>query len=245
MNYVSNSEITDFLTRLKHTCDADVHGGMLAFAQKAMVERGFFEAAPKRVDPLAPFPTDWRALQTSIYDNGAPAPPKRKRGKLPRSTTRYGLSMRAWTRAEIDFSRATQIAWQANAYLWDHASAVRIVEEIATDRMTDQATVDLMRDTVEGLGADWLFAIPVNKVAGLGTHWHKRHIIALDMSTGQPGDLAFMTPGTQHFISETKWADVQSNGKPFKPNTKTGSTCIAQAREANLGCEALLAPWIS
>lgn len=229
---MNNHEIIQAVAGIKSAIEADKHGGVRDFFFRRLIEAGILDSMPETaLDPNRPFPSDWSAMQISIFDNGEPEPPKRKRRTIQRTKMRWGGNIKAWTRKRIDFRDHAQIAWQHNFYLWGHDIAERVASELLAERYIDDASADLMGQCVSNCGDTWRFGIPLLREAG--SRWQRSHIVMAELGeNGFPSRFAMTTPGG-HFVTDA-FVDEMSNGLPLMGNA------IAQARLAR---HEALSPW--
>lgn len=229
---MTNQEIVQAIARIKCAIDADKHGGLRDFFFRRLIDVGILDTMPEvALDPNRPFPVDWTAMQISIFDNGEPEPPKRKRPTIQRTKMRWGGNIKAWTRKQIDFRDRAQIAWQHNFYLWGHDISLRVAHELLAERYIDQASVDLMSKCVSHCDAKWRFGIPLLRSAG--SRWQRSHIVGAEIGENSfPSQFAMITPDDQ-YLTEA-FVNEMSNGSALTGNA------IAQARLAR---HESFAPW--
>lgn len=214
---INNADAIRYLNDIKESCDADQHGGMMHYMRTKMVEMGFFDSMPENTqNSYRSCPGEWTAFQFAIFDNGEVAKPKRKRNYIERTKMRYGGQIKVWTRDQINFKVPSQIAWKANVYLWDHTIAVQVATELHQQKLVCADTLSDMRQMWSNLGAGWMYAIPVLKTRDAGTRWMQGHVLAVEMTSGKPGRIAFSGPGTQFTGSE--WSEQDASGNDLADN---------------------------
>jgi hypothetical protein len=186
-----------------------------------------YETAINAAKVFEPMPARFRALQMTFHNNGEVAPPT-NRSKVPRPmVTRYNIDLKCWTRdGKIDFSTKGkgQVNWQARAYLWPRADAMRYVSHVRDQNSVGSATVEKMEGLVSFFGndPDLYLSVPVYrrpKIAGGGLNWFDQTFIVAKVENHVPVAVWVVHPEAGMVVQTVDYPNafsaLQSTGEDF------------------------------
>lgn len=244
MTYMSNQEITDFVSSMAMAIEADKHGGVRNHFFRELLKVRLIDAMPETtLDPFRPCPGDWTAIQLAWFDNGDPKEVRKRyikgkdgkrREKIQRTTMRFGGNIKVWTRDKINFSNAKTVSWQGNFHCWTAEQARSIVRDLLDEGYIDEATVDLIDQVTAKNDPTQRFSIPLLKTTQ-GTRWMKGHVIGTMIGEdGLPTAASLLFPDCEPVVTLEDLADCLPNGEAFFKNV---------IRQARIGRNSDFGPW--
>lgn len=187
----------------------------------------------------APMPFGPAAIQVSIWDNWLGDKPRKSKPH------RWGVTIKVWTDAEIDFRDTSAVDWNGTATLMD-ATALRA----KGDKMRgpkgqtypiSSAYHQMIMDLCETLpDAGMSAGMMVSKPRGEGTLCHDRQMVLADVAAITAGDtsakLVILLDENTPLVMPA-FSTQDAAGKPLgsRRNAKSGevdATCVMQARWA-------------
>lgn len=172
------------------------------------------------LDAYSPFPANWTAIEIGLFDNGPPAPRKRNRDKVRTQTTRFKLRIKVMTKMRIT-KLGKDITWDATVPLWTSEEAAPILEQLLTQRLVDDRSVEALAH-MRALLPDALVGVP----RAFGQRYARGHAVGLAMSGDHPEQMVFWSPDGSFAVGE--FSDRLAGGAPVKG-------IVAQARLARVG----------
>lgn len=133
--------------------------------------RSLFEEYLEATAPALPkFPTDGvTALQFTLFDNGEDAQRGGKRALTMKS--RFGLSVKAWDRLNIDWRKPHQIAWEASACLRGAEETLKVVEHLTSRNLLSPDVSAALEEVREMTGGEGSYGVCHQRKPGMGSRW--------------------------------------------------------------------------
>jgi len=204
----------------------------------------------KRV--TAPMPHGAQAIQVSIWDNWLRDEPRKSK------PFRYGVTIKVWMDAAIDFRRSDQVDWTGTATLMDGTS---LKAKAAKMRGGKGVTYPISAEYEEMIlaacgqmdGTDLNAGMMVSKPKGEGTLCHDRQMVLADVAAIKAGDTSArcvilvdeMTPITMPAFSTLDAAGKPLQGRANSKSADLAAMCVFQARWASQEASDRLRGWVT